>query len=228
MGIVGYSKLAKLKGLDSVAEEYLAKAKQMGAIWEGDAMDVTGDHYRIAFDRDNTWGQKYNMVWDMLWGTEIFPNNARQTEIKYYLKKQNKYGLPLDSRRDYTKSDWILWTAAMADDDATFLQLMEPVYKYVNETVSRVPLSDWYYTTGEGAFVGFRARSVIGGHWMKVFKEKVNGNISGIEDIETTKPQVQKTVTARYDVTGRKLTSPEKGVNIIVYSDGSADKELVK
>ena len=92
-------------------------------------------------------------------------------EMSYYLKKQNTYGLPLDCRKDYTKNDWTLWTAAMAADQNTFLKLMEPVYKYMNETDSRVPTSDWY-DTKTARMVGFKARSVVGGFWMRVLMEK--------------------------------------------------------
>ena len=113
------------------------------------------------------------MVWDKLWNTGIIPNDAMQTEIKYYLTKQNKYGLPLDCRKDYTKSDWIMWTAAMAPDADTFKKFVSPIYKYINETQSRVPISDWS-DTKTGNMVGFKARSVIGGYWFRVLMDKVN------------------------------------------------------
>jgi len=112
------------------------------------------------------------MVWDKLWKTGIIPNGAMQTEVKYYLKKQNKYGLPLDVRKDYTKSDWIMWSAAMADTDKDFQAFVTPLYKYINETKSRVPISDWH-DTKTGNMVGFKARSVIGGYWMKVLADKM-------------------------------------------------------
>ena len=87
------------------------------------------------------------------------------------MAKQNPYGLPLDSRKEYTKSDWIMWTAAMSSDLETFKKFIDPLYKYINETTSRVPISDWHHTDS-GEWVGFKARSVIGGYWMQVLMDK--------------------------------------------------------
>ena len=170
MGVAGFAEMARVKGDQASADKYMKKAKEMAAKWEKDARD--GDHYRLAFDRENTWSQKYNMVWDKLWKTNIFPNNAMQKEVKYYLTRQNQYGLPLDIRKDYTKSDWIMWSAAMADDMKTFQKFVDPLYDYINQTPSRVPISDWH-DTKTSSMIGFKARSVIGGYWMRVLAEKV-------------------------------------------------------
>ena len=170
MGVAGFAEMARIKGDAATADKYMAKARAMATQWEQTARE--GNHYRLAFDRPNTWSQKYNMVWDKLWNINIFPNNAMQKEVKFYLTKQNKYGLPLDVRKDYTKNDWIMWTAAMASDNKTFLKFVDPIYDYVNETQSRVPISDWY-DTKTGLMVGFKARSVIGGFWMKVLADKM-------------------------------------------------------
>jgi Domain of unknown function (DUF5127)/Domain of unknown function (DUF1793) len=63
-------------------------------------------------------------------------------EIAFYKTKQNSYGLPLDSRAQYTKLGWLLWTATRTDNGADFDALFSPVYKLANETPDRVPLSE--------------------------------------------------------------------------------------
>ena len=170
MGVAGYSEMAHMLGLYDVAEKYAGIAKKMAVKWE--EMANEGNHYRLAFDRENTWSQKYNMIWDKMWNLNLFPNNVIDKEVSYYLTKQNPYGLPLDSRKEYTKSDWIMWIAAMSPDQDTFEQFINPLYKYINETTSRVPISDWH-DTKTGKMTGFKARSVIGGYWMKVLIDKV-------------------------------------------------------
>ena len=99
MGVAGYSEMARMLGLNDVADKYAAIAKKMAVKWE--EMANEGDHYRLAFDRKDTWSQKYNMVWDKLWNLNLFPNNVIRKEINYYLTKQNPYGLPLYSRKEY-------------------------------------------------------------------------------------------------------------------------------
>ena len=170
-GVAAYAEIARMKGQsESRWKAFADKARQMALIWETDARD--GDHYKLAFDRGGTWSIKYNLVWDKLWGLGLFSNDVMRREIKYYLSKQNTYGLPLDSREAYTKSDWVMWAAAMSPDTDTFLKFADRVWKYANETPTRWPLSDWYWTNGNGSARGFRARSVIAGHWMKVLMDK--------------------------------------------------------
>ncbi len=170
MGIASYGYCAGLLGKTDAAEKYTVAAKNMAQKWMQMADD--GDHYRLTFDRPGTWSQKYNLVWDKLLGLGIFPAEVAQKEIAYYLTKQNKYGLPLDSRRNYTKSDWIMWTATLAGDIHDFGQFITPVWRFYNETTDRVPMSDWY-NTDSPTHVGFRARSVVGGFYIKLLEDKM-------------------------------------------------------
>jgi len=171
LGIASYGYLAGILGKEDVAEKYTQKAKDMAQEWIKMADD--GDHYRLTFDKPDTWSQKYNLVWNKLLKLNIFPDEAAQKEIAYYLTKQNKYGLPLDNRKTYTKADWIVWTATMADDKETFQTFIAPLHKFMNETTVRVPMSDWYWTD-KPEQVGFQARSVVGGYFIKMLEDKLN------------------------------------------------------
>jgi hypothetical protein len=165
MGIAGYGKLAGMLGKKEIAGQYTREAEQMARQWVKMAAD--GDHYRLTFDQPGTWSQKYNLVWDKLLGLNMFPKEVAQKEVAYYLTRQNKYGLPLDNRRTYTKADWIVWTATLADDRETFEKFIAPLHRFVTETPDRVPMSDWYETTNAKK-VGFQARSVVGGYFIKM------------------------------------------------------------
>lgn len=168
LALGAYAQLAELHGDQEEAAEYRQTAEAFVQKWLTMADD--GDHYRLAFDKAGTWSQKYNLVWDRILDLKLFPAEVAQKEVRYYLHKQNTYGLPLDNRKDYTKLDWILWTATLADRAEDFAALVTPVQRFAHESPSRVPLTDWYDTvTGEKT--GFQARSVVGGVFIKMLAD---------------------------------------------------------
>ena len=180
MGIAGMGIIEKLLGNGGEYERLLAVAKKMAESWVKRAANADGS-YRLAFDWQNSFSMKYNIAWDKLFGTEIMPKEILSSEFSSYAKHMNDYGLPLDNRADYTKSDWYIWTGVLADGKEDFEKFIEPLWDSYNETASRVPMTDWYMTTtalhraygsSSGLRKSFRNRTVVGGHFMKLLEYK--------------------------------------------------------
>lgn len=169
LAIAAYGELCRMRGDAASANKYQALAKEYAANWINVSND--GDHSRLAFDRPNTWSQKYNLVWDKILGLNVFPASVAQKEVAYYKKMMQPYGLPLDSRTKLTKTDWSVWSATLADNQADFQAIVSPIYKYLNETTARLPFVDSYITDDKNSD-GMRARPVIGGVFIKMLDDQ--------------------------------------------------------
>jgi hypothetical protein len=166
----GYAMLCQMSGRDTEAADFRKAAQEMATRWASMALD--GDHYRLAFDKPETWSQKYNLVWDKLLGLDLFPPEVARREVAFYLTHQGKFGLPLDNRSKYTKLDWLVWTATLAESRKDFDAIVGPILKFVAESPDRVPLTDWYWTH-DAKQAGFQARSVVGGIFIKMLADPV-------------------------------------------------------
>jgi hypothetical protein len=169
LGLAAYGDMCKQRGDTAEAARYAQMAKTDAAHWMQAAND--GDHYRLAFDKPHTWSQKYNLVWDQILGLNVFPPEVARTEVAYYKKMLEPYGLPLDSRTKLTKTDWSVWSATLADNDADFKALISPIYDYMDQTTQREPLADSYITTDLNS-TGFHARPVVGGLFIKLLTDR--------------------------------------------------------
>jgi len=164
-----FAKLCKLHGDETRAEEYSTRAKQFAERWSKEADD--GDHYRLAFDQPGTWSQKYNLVWDRILGLNLFPDSVREKEMKFYRTRLDEFGLPLDNRETYTKLDWSLWTATLTQNRDDFDAVLNPIWRFINQTTNRVPISDWVWTQAPVPR-GFQARPVVGGFFLQMLYDR--------------------------------------------------------
>jgi hypothetical protein len=127
-------------------------------------------HYRLGFDRPNTWSQKYNLVWDRILGLNVFPPEVAAKEVAHYKAVMQPYGVPLDSRTHLTKTDWSIWSATLEDNQADFEAIISPIYDYLNQTTTRDPISDSYMTDDVHSG-GMHARPVVGGFFIKMLTD---------------------------------------------------------
>lgn len=160
VGVACYAELLRHFGRADEADAWAARAKEMAASWTA---RTQGEATPLTFAGEG-WSMKYNLVWDLTLGLGLMDEAFYLRETQSYLPRQNAYGLPLDSRADYSKADWICWAAAMAKGE-TRRALLAPLAHYLRHTKTRVPFSDWYDTV-TGDYVEFIARSVLGGVFM--------------------------------------------------------------
>ncbi len=171
LALAAYGDMARRRGDAATAERYFQLAKTDAQHWIQAASD--GDHSRLAFDKPNTWSQKYNLVWDRILGLNVFPPDVARAEVGYYKKMMQTYGLPLDSRTKLTKTDWCFWSATLSENDADFQGFISPIYDYMDKTTHRVPLVDSFFTTELGAGrPDFHARPVVGGLYIKMLADR--------------------------------------------------------
>jgi len=169
LGLAAYGDLCRLRGDKFNAERYRRIAKADSENWMRVAAD--GDHTRLAFDKPGTWSQKYNLVWDRILRLNAFPSELAKREVAFYLKQLQPYGLPLDSRTKMTKTDWLLWSATLAEAPSDFTALTTPLLNYLNTTSARSPFVD-SYVTDDSRSDGMRSRPVIGGVFIKMLSDR--------------------------------------------------------
>ena len=104
------------------------------------------------------------------------PHKIYSLQSNHYHNVRQRYGLPLDSRHLYTKTDWEFFATAVASP-STRAEILQSVARWVNETVTDRPFTDVHNTEGEGEFQGayFIARPSVGGHFAWLTLERACG-----------------------------------------------------
>lgn len=166
MGIASFGIIMENLSGSEESEIYYKKAREMAKSWTERALNEDGT-FRLTFDKPGTFSMKYNLVWDRIFKTGLFPEKMLEDELKGYLNRMNTYGMPLDNRAAYTKSDWLVWSASLMPAKADFEKMLAPLWKAYHESESRVPMTDWYDTV-TAKQTGFQHRSVQGGLFIKL------------------------------------------------------------
>ncbi|KAJ5953222.1 hypothetical protein N7454_000118 [Penicillium verhagenii] len=225
VGINAMSKLSELTGNDDDAKYFKGVADQYIAKWEKFAMSRDGSHAKLAYDWYGSWTTIYNLYADAqlcfhLDGTNtanespgFVPRHIYQKQSVWYHYVRQKYGLPLDSRHLYTKTDWEFFSMAVASKPVR-TEILESVARWVNETVTDRPFTDLHQTEGDGNFPGpnFFARPVIGGHFAFLALERACGGraMAGLSFLDEVDEETMQTWTKTAEAAAAELSGPWK------------------
>lgn len=168
MGIACFAKICEALGKSQndmqVAKDYAQKLS---------ALAKENGYFRFNLDGAGSWSLKYNLIWDILFDFNLFDKALYRAESEQYKAQLNRYGVPLDSRADFTKSDWMLWAACLDDTGENIERFSKCIVRFLAETDDRNCFTDWFETK-EPKERGMDHRSVQAGLWMPVLKAKIS------------------------------------------------------
>lgn len=165
VGLQAMSKIAAAVGDSAGAANYSTTASSYFSQWETFAIDPSGQHTVLAYEWRSSWGLLYNTYPDKLLNLGIIPDALYAMQSNWYRTVSQVFGVPLDNRHHYTKSDWEMWTAATCEP-ATRRLFVNGLAYWLNGTSSGVPFTDLYETISDGGqpvspdMVDFQARPV--------------------------------------------------------------------
>ncbi|KAK0558195.1 hypothetical protein OC844_005346 [Tilletia horrida] len=179
IGIAALGEIAALIGQDNDAAIYRNISQNYISAWQYLATDQQKTHTKLVYQQDNSWGTLYNLFLDRLLNLNLVSRSVYEMQDAWYPQVAQKYGVPLDSRHTWTKSDWAIFTAATSVSTSTRDLFVQLVHKFVSNGQTDVPFTDLYETvTGDlpkypfDPTVSFMARPVVGGHFAPLAKQK--------------------------------------------------------
>ncbi|KAJ5594326.1 Glutaminase A [Penicillium hispanicum] len=165
VGIQAMAVIANQTGHTADAANYSSIAKDYIAKWQVLAInnDTNPPHTMLNYNNASSHGLLYNLYADAQLGLNLVPQSVYDIQSAFYPTVENKYGVPLDTRHAYTKSDWQSFSAAIASVQTRDM-FFKDIATWINETPTNQPLTDLYDTvSGDYPVNTFIARPVIGG-----------------------------------------------------------------
>ena len=165
LGLYAFSKLCEVLGEDG--SKYLRQAEAIAS--HINSIGETFEHLPATFDdKDDTYSLKYNLAFDLFFGSQLFHADIFRKEAECYQKNLRKYGVRLYSDINTTKSDWMAFVSCFKDDKEYRKLIYDSINRHMQETVFRLPFVDWYDVDDPNKREAciFRNRTVQGGVFM--------------------------------------------------------------
>ncbi|KAF7587742.1 hypothetical protein BBP40_006820 [Aspergillus hancockii] len=151
----------------SIAKDYITRWQTLGV-----AQNANPPHTTLSYGANETHGLLYNLYADRELGLNFVPQSVYDMQSTFYPTVKATYGVPLDTRHSYTKTDWELFAAAVSSK-STQDMFHKLIATWINETPTNRAFTD-LYETATGAYPGnvFIARPVMGGAFALLLLER--------------------------------------------------------
>ncbi|KAK4194579.1 hypothetical protein QBC40DRAFT_319021 [Triangularia verruculosa] len=166
-GIIGLKAMSKIAQLTNNSDEFKDKAEDYLMTWKAYAInyDANPPHTTLSYGDKDSHGILYNIYADKLLGLQFVDQSIFDMQSEFYLSVADEYGVGLDTRHSWVKSDWEMFAAAVAKDE-TKEMLVGKLARWVGETGTNRAMTDLFEGGTGGYPVGgptFAARPVVGG-----------------------------------------------------------------
>jgi hypothetical protein len=156
IGIEAFAVIAKLTGNTEDFSNYTNIAHSYIDQWQvlGVAQDASPPHTTLGYGLNDTHGLLYNLYGDAELQLNLVPKSVYNMQSAFYPTVADEFGVPLDTRHNYTKSDWQMFTAAIARSDTQSL-LISDLAKFVSQTPTNLAFTDLYDAQTAGLVSSF-------------------------------------------------------------------------
>lgn len=146
-GIAAMGQIATLLGKTKDAKNYQNISTSYIDIFQKYAINSAKTHTKLAYQDDKSWGTLYNLFFDRLLNLKLVPKSLYDLQDNYYPTQIQEWGLPLDSRHNWTKTDWEMFASATSAKKSTKNLLINKLYKWVSNGRTDSPFSDLMEST---------------------------------------------------------------------------------
>jgi len=190
VGIGAMAQIASASGYQEEGSSFRTIAQMYVQKWMKFSLNESGNHTKLAYQLEQSWGTLYNLFGDRLLNLKLVPDQIYRIQDDYYPHVANKYGVPLDSRHTWAKTDWQMFAAGAAVTIQTRDLFLNKLVQYLKANKVNAGFPD-LYETETAEFPGrsnkstwrleFINRPVAGGHFSILALDRLN-KVNGVTD----------------------------------------------
>ncbi|KAJ5584723.1 uncharacterized protein N7459_004523 [Penicillium hispanicum] len=163
VGLATYGKIADLTNYTTAGQDWGVK------IWT-DHLGTDADGTRFLIQYGTTpWFLVFNHYADVLFGLDVFPDDAYNATADFYPTVRDTAGIPLDGSLGWGQTNWQAFVAATVSGDARDIFISD-MHSYISNGLNSAPFSDRYWVAASNGYsagesYSFRARPTLGSHF---------------------------------------------------------------